>query len=109
MSDWIGLGVFALILVVAFLGLARLGTPPPEISGEEFERRVEEAKGTTGAAAALYSLQKLMNPKAAEAIEILQDLKAGYYDETEQAGEGDEPEDPEADTVQQTDGEKTDA
>ena len=109
MSDWIGLGVFAFIVLVAFLGLARLGAPPPRISGEEFERRVEEAKGTTGAAAALYSLQKLMNPKAAEAVEVLQDLKAGYYDETEQAGEGDEPEDPEANNSEQTDGEKSDA
>ena len=109
MSDWIGLGVFLLILLGAFLGLARLGTPPRKLTQEEFEERVQEARGTSGAAAALYSLQKLMNPKAAEAVEVLQDLKAGYYDEQEQAGEGDEPDDPEADTVVKTDGEKADA
>jgi hypothetical protein len=108
MSDWIGLGVFVLVVVAAFLGLVRLGTPREKITHEEFERRVEEAKGTAGAAAALYSLQKLMNPKAAEAVEVLQDLKAGYYDEHEQAGEGDKPGDPKDDTVAKTDGVKSD-
>ena len=89
MGDWIGLGVFVLLLLGAFFGLARLGAPRPEVSAEEFERRVQEARGTTGAAASLYSLQKLMTPKAAEAVEVMQDLKASYYDERQAKGDDD--------------------
>ncbi len=94
MSDWIGLGVILLLAVAAFLGLARLGAPPEEITSEEFERRVEEARGTTraGAAAGLYALQKLMNPRAAEAVEVLKDLKAGHYNKKQEQGDGDPPE-----------------
>jgi Skp family chaperone for outer membrane proteins len=90
MSDWIGLGLILLILFGAVVGLARLGKAPEPISPEEFERRVQEARGTTraGAAAGLYALQKLMNPRAAEAVEVQRDLSAGYYDEAEQSGEG---------------------
>lgn len=93
MGDWIGLGVFLLILVGAFLGLAHLGRRPEPMSAEEFERRAQEGSGsmTAGAAAGLHALQKLMNPKAAEAVEVQKDLKAGFYDEHEQAGDGDGP------------------
>ena len=117
MSDWIGLGVIMLILVGAFLGLARLGAPPEEITTEEFERRVEEAKGTTraGMFAGMYALQKLMNPRAAEAVEVLRDMKAGHYNKKQQQGDGDPPEgenlpDGEDSNGQvKTDGEGTDA
>lgn len=111
MGDWIGLGVFLLILLGAFLGLARLGAPPEKVTHEEFERRVQEGRGTTGAgaAAAMYALQKLMNPKAAEAVEVQKDLEAGYYDEHEQAGEGEEPTGPEAGADEKTDREGVDA
>lgn len=93
MSDWIGLGIIALVVLGAFFGLARLGAAPEELTPEEFERRVQEARGTTraGAFAGMHALQKLLNPKAAEAVEVLRDMKAGHYDEQQQKGEGDGP------------------
>lgn len=91
MGDWIGLGVIVSVLAVSLLGLSHLGKPRAPLSEEEFERRAAESRGTmsAGVAGMMYALQKLMNPKAAEAVETQKDLRAGYYDETEQAGEGD--------------------
>jgi hypothetical protein len=82
------------VLVGAVAGLAHLGKPRPPMTNEEFERRAAEARGTmsAGVAGMMYALQKLMNPKAAEAVEVQKDLRAGYYDEKEQAGDDDEPE-----------------
>lgn len=101
MSDWIGLGVIVLVLAGAAFGLSRLGAPPREVSPEEFERRVQDARGTMKSAAfgGMYALQKLMNPRGAEAVEAQRDLRAGYYDESERAGEGgdDEGDDHEGD------------
>lgn len=61
---------------------------------DDYERRVAEAKGTTrgAAVAGLYAMQKLLNPKAVEAIEVQRDLRAGFYDdaETKSGGEGDD-------------------
>lgn len=94
MSDWIGLGVIVSVLAVSLWGLSYLGKPRAPLSEEEFERRAAESRGTmsAGVAGMMYALQKLMNPKAAEAVAVQQDLRAGYYDETEQTGEGDKPE-----------------
>ena len=93
MGDWIGLGIILLVAAGAVAGLSHLGKPRP-MSNEEFERRAGEARGTmsAGVAGLMYSLQKLMNPKAAEAVEVQKDLRAGYYDDKEQAGDDDEPE-----------------
>lgn len=90
MGDWIGLAVIVVVLLGAVFGLSRLGRPPEQLSPEEFERRVQEARGTTraGAFAGIHALQKLLNPRAAEAVEAQRDLRAGYYDEKEQGGEG---------------------
>jgi hypothetical protein len=93
MSDWIGLAFIALLVVGALVGLSYLGRRPKELTAEEYERRVAEAKGTTrGAAlAGMSALDQFINPKAAKAVEVQQDLKAGYYDDEEKEGEGDEP------------------
>ena len=93
MGDWIGLGIIALVVVGALVGLSYLGKKPKPLTAEEYERRVAEAKGTTrGAAiAGLSALDTFVNPKAAKAIAVQQDLKAGYYDDQEEEGEGDEP------------------
>src|ERR1051325_6745053 len=91
MGDWIGLGIILLVVVGALVGMSYLGRKPKPMTTDEYERRVAEARGTTrgAAAAGLYSLQKLLNPKAVEAIEVQRDLKAGYYSDAEQKGEGD--------------------
>ncbi|MGH9901169.1 MAG: hypothetical protein ACRD68_04935 [Pyrinomonadaceae bacterium] len=93
MGDWIGLGIIVLVLAGGLAGLARLGTPREPLTPDEFERRVREGPGSmsAGVAGAMYALQKLMNPKAAEAVEVQKYLRAGYYDDVEASGEGDEP------------------
>ena len=93
MGDWIGLAVIVLLVVGALYGLSHLGKPAKPMSNEEYERRVRDARGTmrAGAFAGLNALEKLINPKAAKAVEAQQDLKAGYYNDEEKKGEGDEP------------------
>jgi hypothetical protein len=93
MGDWIGLGVIVLVVVGALVGLSYLGKTRKPLTEEEYEQRVAEAKGTTrGAAiAGLNALENFVNPKAAKAVAVQQDLRAGYYDDQEEEGEGDEP------------------
>ena len=81
MNDWIGLGVIVLVLAGSLWGLSHLGKTREPMSEEEFERRAAESRGTmsAGAAGLMYALQKLMNPKAAEAVEVQKDLRAGFY------------------------------
>jgi hypothetical protein len=93
MSDWIGLAFIALLVVGALVGLSYLGRKPKELTAEEYERRVAEAKGTTRSAAlaGMTALDTFINPKAAKAVEVQKDFKAGYYNDEEREGEGDEP------------------
>ena len=93
MSDWIGLGVIVLVVVGAVVGLSYLGRKPKPLTAEEYEKRVAEAKGLARgmAAGGLTGLDKFLNPGAAKAVEVQQDLKAGYYDDQEEEGEGDKP------------------
>lgn len=90
MGDWIGLGIFVLVVAGAVAGLSYLGRPAKPMTNEEFERRAAESRGTmsAGVAGVMHALQKLMNPKAAEAVEVQKDLRAGYYDDEEHGGEG---------------------
>jgi hypothetical protein len=87
MSDWIGLIFIALLVLGAVVASALLGRPPKRISEEEFERRVREGQR---AQAAVFALQQLMHPKAAEAVAVQQDLRHGYYNKKRVAGEGDD-------------------
>ena len=87
MSDWIGLAIFVLVIAGAVVGLSFLGRRRPPMTEEEFEQRAAEARGTTGGGA-MYALQKLFDPKAAEAVEVQQDLRAGYYNKQAGQGEG---------------------
>jgi hypothetical protein len=91
MGDWIGLGIILLVVIGALAGLSYLGKPPKPLSREEYERRVAESRGfmSAGVMASLYALQKLLNPKVVEAIEVQRDLKAGFYNHEEKKGEGD--------------------
>jgi hypothetical protein len=89
MSDWIGLGIIVLVAVVALVGLSHLGKKPKRLTEEEYEQRVREAPGLLSAG--VLSIQKVLDPGAAKAEAVQQDLRAGYYDDQEEEGEGDEP------------------
>ena len=93
MGDWIGLGIIVLVVVGALVGVSYLGRKPKPLTPEEYEERVAEARGSTRAAAlaGMNALNKMVNPKAVEAVERQKDLQAGYYDDEEQKGEGDGP------------------
>ncbi|HEX8160570.1 MAG TPA: hypothetical protein VF538_01625 [Pyrinomonadaceae bacterium] len=87
MSDWIGLGVFLLVVVLALVASAQLGKPRKKISVEEFEERARSGAFTR---AGLFALQEVLNPQAAKSVEVLQDLKSGYYNKKKLPGEGDD-------------------
>jgi hypothetical protein len=93
MGDWIGLGLIALVVVGALVGLSYLGKKPKPLTTEEYEKKVAEARGITRGAAVvgMTALDKFINPNAVKAVEVQQDLQAGYYDDQEEEGEGDEP------------------
>ena len=93
MGDWIGLGIIVLVVVGALVGLSYLGRKPKPLTAEEYEKRVAEAKGLARGVAVtgLTALDRFVNPNAVKAVEVQQDLKAGYYDDQEEEGEGDEP------------------
>lgn len=89
MSDWIGLGIFVVVVAGAVVGLSHLGKKPKPLTEEEYEQRVREAPGLLSAG--VLSIQKVLDPGAAQAEAVQQDLRAGYYDDQEEEGEGDEP------------------
>jgi hypothetical protein len=93
MGDWIGLAVIVLVVVGALVGLSQLTRTRRPLTEDEYEQRVAEAKGTTRAAAlaGMNALNKMVNPKAVEAVEKQRDLRAGFYDDQETKGEGDGP------------------
>lgn len=90
MSDWIGLAFILLLVVGAVAGLSYLGRKPEPMTEDEYERRVAEARGTTRSAAlaGMNALNRMVNPKAVEAVERQRDLQAGYYNDQVKKGEG---------------------
>lgn len=84
MSDWIGLGVIAFVILCVVFGFSRL-SKPYGISTEEFERRAQEGPGLLGAS--LVGLQKALDPSKEKAVEVLEDLKQGRYDGEQGSGE----------------------
>src|ERR1700755_510236 len=110
MGDWIGLGIILLVVVGALVGMSYLGRRPKQLSVDEYEQRVAEARGTTRAAAVggLHARNKMINPTAVEAVEKQKDLQAGYYNDAETKGEGDGP-DPEGENHKPESEEENDA
>ena len=88
MSNWIGLGIFLLVILAALFGLYQL-SKPYDVTPEEFEKRAKEGPGL--ASAALIGLQKMLEPGAKKAIEAQEDLKAGRYNKEDGSGEPPEP------------------
>jgi hypothetical protein len=83
-SDWIGLGIIALVIVGGLLLLNHITKPYDVKDEEEFQRRRREGGRATG----LMGLQGILDPAAKKSIEVRQDLSRGVYDDRE------EPDDP---------------
>ncbi len=83
-SDWIGLGVIALVIVGGLLLLNQITKPYDVKDEEEFQRRRREGGRATG----LMGLQQILDPAAKKSVEVVQDLRRGIYDDEE------EPDDP---------------
>lgn len=84
MSDWIGLGIIAFIILCGLFGLSRL-SKPYDVSTEEFERRAQEGPGLLGAG--LISIQKALDPAAERAAAVQEDFKAGHYEGEDESGD----------------------
>ena len=87
MSDWIGLGVIGLLVLLGLFGISRL-SKPYDVTTEEFERRAQEGPGLLGAG--LVGIQKALDPAMEKAVEVQEDFKAGRFDGEQ--GSGDPPE-----------------
>jgi len=84
MSDWIGLGVIAFLVLCGVFALSQL-SKPYNVTTEEFERRAQEGPGLLGAS--LVGLQKALDPSKEKAVEVLEDLKQGRYNGEDESGD----------------------
>ena len=84
MSDWIGLGIIAFLVLCGLFGLSQL-SKPYDVTTEEFERRAQEGPGLLGAG--LVGIQKALDPSKEKAVEVLEDLKQGRYDGEQESGD----------------------
>ena len=82
-SDWIGIGVVALVIVGGLLLLNQITKPYDVKNEEEFQRRRKEGTGLLNAA--MLGLQQTLDPSAKKAVEVQQDLRRGIYDDKEEA------------------------
>jgi len=87
-SDWVGLGVLLLLLLLGVLAVHFLSRPY-EVTPEEFERRAREEPSMLSAG--FIGLQKILQPSVAKAIEAQQELKQGRFDGEQGSGEPPEP------------------
>ena len=83
-SEWIGLGVIALLIIGGLLLLNQITKPYDVKDEEEFQRRKQMGARTAG----LMGLQQILDPAAKKSVEVQQDLRRGIYDDEE------EPDDP---------------
>ena len=84
LNDWIGLGIIVFLVLCGLFALSRLGKPY-DVSVEEFERRAQEGPGLISAG--LVGLQKALDPSKEKAVEVIEDLKQGRYNDDEGSGE----------------------
>ena len=84
MSDLIGIGFIAVLVLAAIFGLLHL-SKPYEVSNEEFEKRAHEAPSLMSAG--LSGLQKVLDPAAGKAMEVQEDFKQGYYNGEQESGD----------------------
>ena len=84
-NDVIGVAFVLVVLLALVFGLKSM-IRPKNMTQEEYERRLSESSGVAGSV--MNSLQEAIHPRAAEAVAVQQDMRAGYYNDQEKA-EGD--------------------
>ena len=84
MSDLIGIGIIAFVLLCGLFGLSRIAKPY-DVTNEEFEKRAHEAPSLLSAG--MSGLQKVLDPAAGKAMEVQEDFKQGYYDGEQESGD----------------------
>jgi len=82
-SEWIGIGVIALVIIGVLVLLNQITKPYDVKDEEEFERRRKQSAGMM--VAGLKGLQQMLDPSAKKAVEVQQDLRRGIYDDQEEA------------------------
>ena len=82
-TDWIWIGVVAVVIVGLLIMLNQLTKPYDVKDEEEFEKRRKQSAGMM--VAGLKGLQQMLDPSAKKAVEVQQDLKRGIYDDKEEA------------------------
>jgi hypothetical protein len=87
MSDWIGLGVIAFLVLCGIFGVWFI-SKPYEVTVEEFEKRAQEQPSLLSAG--FVGLQKILDPATTKAVEAQEDLKQGRYDKKQEKGDGPE-------------------
>ena len=85
-SEWIGLGIIALVIIGGLLLLNQITKPYDVKDEDEFERRRKQSAGMM--VAGLKGLQGILDPAEKKSVEVQQDLRRGIYDDEE------EPDDP---------------
>lgn len=87
-SDWIGVGVLLIFVLLALLAVSKLSRPY-EVTVEEFEKRAKEAPSLLSAG--VVGLQKILEPGVAKAVAAQQELRQGRFDGEQGSGEPPEP------------------
>ena len=86
-SEWIGLGVIALVIIGGLLLLNQITKPYDVKTEEEFHKRKQMGARTAG----LMGLQQIIDPAAKRSVEVQQDLRRGIYDDEEEPDDPPEP------------------
>jgi hypothetical protein len=82
-SDWIWIGIIAVVIVGLLIMLNHVTKPYDVKTDEEFEKRRKQSAGLM--VAGMKGLQQFLDPSAKKAVEVQQDLKRGIYDDKEEA------------------------
>jgi len=82
-TDWIWIGIVAVIIVGLLIMLNHITKPYDVKTDEEFEKRRKQSAGMM--VAGMKGLQQILDPSAKKAVEVQQDLKRGIYDDKEEA------------------------
>lgn len=83
MGDWIGLGFFILLVIIALITLKVL-SKPRKSTEEEFEREASRSKTMLGAG--FGTLSEMLNPSEAKGKEAITELKKGRYNKKQGQG-----------------------